>query len=149
MGPVAAADGNRAGVGVFRPCGSLAAAPARRFDPGSMGRRHSLQRLRELDGLAPRAMAKISDITDGAWLLATSSDREWPETTGSDENRSLADRFGSWYIDKFLDALAYDNTLRLAFVDVNQLVKPASSLFAPGLMLRVFRQTWGPRSGSN
>jgi hypothetical protein len=39
----------------------------------------------------------------------------------------------------------YDRTLRLAFVDVTQLVKPATSLFAPGLMLRVFRHAWGPK----
>lgn len=102
-----------------------------------------------LDGLAQRCLARFSAITDGAWLLATSADRGWPETETSssigEEKRGLADRFGSWYIDKFLDATAADRTLRLAFLDVNQLIAPATSLFAPGLMLRVFRHAWGPK----
>ena len=49
----------------------------------------------------------------------------------------LADRFGRWYIDKLLDAVGRDEQVRLAFNEVNQLVKPATSLFAPSIMARV------------
>lgn len=99
-----------------------------------------LQRARgRLDGVAQRAIRAIGKATEGAWLLATSADLEWPGTVGADMSQAPVDRFGRWYIGKLLDAMAHDRTLRLAFLDVNQLVRPATSLFAPGLMLRVFR----------
>lgn len=98
-----------------------------------------------LDGVGQRCLAKFSAITDGAWLLATSADLEWPGTEGERKGDGLANRFASWYISQLVGATSYDRTLRLAFVDVTQLVKPATSLFAPGLMLRVFRHTWGPK----
>jgi len=40
-----------------------------------------------------------------------------------------------------LDAMAYDNKVRLQFIAVNQLVKPGTALFAPGIFLRTLRQT--------
>ena len=99
----------------------------------------------DLDGVGQRCLSRFSQITDGAWLLATSSDLEWPLTEGERKDPTLADRFGSWYISQLIGAASFDNTLRLAFVDVTQLLKPATSLFAPGLMLRVFRHVWGPK----
>lgn len=94
-----------------------------------------------LDGVAQRAIQSIARTTEGAWLLATSADLEWPETTGADAKQGLADRFGRWYLGKLLDAMSHDRALRLAFLDVNQLMKPVTSLFAPDLMLRVLRRT--------
>jgi 2-polyprenyl-6-methoxyphenol hydroxylase-like FAD-dependent oxidoreductase len=98
-----------------------------------------------LDGLAQPLLRQISTITDGAWLLATSADKDWPETVGGAQKSGLFDRFGSWYIGQLLEATAKDPALRLAFLEVNQLIKPATSLFAPGVMLRVFRQGLGRR----
>ena len=54
---------------------------------------------------------------------------------------SPVDRLGRWYIDKLLDATAFDKGVRLVFVAVNQLIQPASALFAPGIFLRVMKQT--------
>ncbi len=91
----------------------------------------------QLDGVAARAEQRFGKITEGAWLLATGADLEWPETVGGASSNSLADRFGRWYIDKLLDAVGRDEQVRLAFNEVNQLVKPATSLFAPSVMARV------------
>lgn len=93
-----------------------------------------------LDGLAKRAQRAVAAETADAWLLATGADVGWPETVGAESDSGLASRFGRWYIDHLLAASGNDRTLRLAFLDVNQLIKPAGSLFAPGLMLRVLRQ---------
>lgn len=90
-----------------------------------------------LDGVAARAERAFGKVTEGAWLLATGADLEWPETVGGESSNSLADRFGRWYIDKLLDAVGRDEQVRMAFNEVSQLVKPATSLFAPSIMARV------------
>jgi 2-polyprenyl-6-methoxyphenol hydroxylase-like FAD-dependent oxidoreductase len=94
-----------------------------------------------LDGLARSTLRDISRITQGIWLLATSADLEWPGTEGGTMGNSPIDRFGRWYIDKLLDATAFDKEVRLVFVAVNQLIQPASALFAPGIFIRVMKQT--------
>lgn len=91
----------------------------------------------QLDGVAARAERAFGKITHGAWLLATGADLEWPETVGGESSNGLADRFGRWYIDKLLDAVGRDEQVRMSFNEVNQLVKPATSLFAPSIMARV------------
>ncbi len=94
-----------------------------------------------LDGIAQPTLRAIGKITEGVWLLATSSDLEWPGTEGGTVSNRPADRFGRWYIDKLLDATAFDKTLWLQFNAVSQLTQPATTLFAPGILLRVIRQT--------
>lgn len=96
------------------------------------------------DGVARQAIRAIGKASEGAWLLATSADMEWPATAGGAQSQAPADRFARWYIGRLLDAMAYDRTLRLAFTEVNQLIKPATALFAPHLMLRVFQRVLRP-----
>ncbi len=91
-----------------------------------------------LDGLAQLAQREIGRITQGAWLLATGADLEWPGTVSNNGGQHLVDSIGRWYIARLLDAIPYDQKLRLAFNDVNQLLKPVSSLLAPEVALRVF-----------
>ena len=94
-----------------------------------------------LDGVAVATLREISRITQGAWLLATGADLEWPGTYGGTIGNSPVQRFSRWYIGKLLYAMAFDRKVRLQFLAVNQLVKPAAALFAPGIFLRVMRQT--------
>ncbi len=94
-----------------------------------------------LDGVARSTLREISRITQGVWLLATSADLEWPGTQGGTVRNGPIDRFGRWYVGKLLEATAFDKEVRLVFVAVNQLIKPASALFAPGIFLRVMKQT--------
>jgi 2-polyprenyl-6-methoxyphenol hydroxylase-like FAD-dependent oxidoreductase len=89
----------------------------------------------ELDGVARSTEQAIAKITAGAWLLATGADLEWPGTVGKAAN-GPADRLARWYLDRLLAALE-DDKVRTAFNEVNQLVKPASRLFAPDVALRV------------
>jgi len=91
----------------------------------------------ELDGIATRALAAVSEVTAGAWLLTTGADFQWPATVGGDRSGGLGERVGRWYIDKVLNAINTDQQVRMAFNDVNQLVKPVSSLFAPRVFWRV------------
>jgi 2-polyprenyl-6-methoxyphenol hydroxylase-like FAD-dependent oxidoreductase len=93
----------------------------------------------QLDGVAQRAERAFGKVTEGAWLLATGADYAWPETVGGERSNGLGARFGRWYIDRVLDAVAVDPQVRMAFNEVNQLVKPVTSLFAPGIFWRVLR----------
>jgi 2-polyprenyl-6-methoxyphenol hydroxylase-like FAD-dependent oxidoreductase len=93
----------------------------------------------QLDGVAQRAERAFGKVTEGAWLLATGADYAWPETVGGERSNGPTDRFGRWYIDQVLDAVAVDQQVRMAFNEVNQLVKPVTSLFAPGIFWRVLR----------
>ena len=95
----------------------------------------------QLDGLAKSTLREISRITQGVWLLATSADLEFPGTQGGTIKNGPLQRFSRWYIGEMLDAMAFDNKVRLQFIAVNQLVKPGTALFAPGIILRTLRQT--------
>lgn len=93
----------------------------------------------QLDGVAQRAERAFAKVTQGAWLLATGADLQWPETVGDAGGNGPVDRLARWYLDKLLDNLGNDETVRQAFNEVNQLVKPAAALFAPNIAWRVFR----------
>ena len=87
--------------------------------------------------MAQRAERAFAQVTQGAWLLATGADLQWPETVGDAGGNGPADRAARWYLDKLLETMGRDETVRMAFNEVNQLVKPATSLFAPGIAWRV------------
>jgi 2-polyprenyl-6-methoxyphenol hydroxylase-like FAD-dependent oxidoreductase len=91
----------------------------------------------QLDGVARLAQQAFAKATAGAWLLATGADLQWPATIGDAGESSPADHLARWYLDKLLDTVASDDTVRMAFNEVNQLVKPATSLFAPNIAWRV------------
>jgi 2-polyprenyl-6-methoxyphenol hydroxylase-like FAD-dependent oxidoreductase len=94
-----------------------------------------------LDGVAQSTLREISRITKDAWLLATSADLEWSGAQGGRIGNSLLARFGRWYIGEMFEAMAFDKVVRIQFNEVNQLIKPGASLFAPEIFLRVMKQT--------
>jgi 2-polyprenyl-6-methoxyphenol hydroxylase-like FAD-dependent oxidoreductase len=95
-----------------------------------------------LDGVARSAQREIGRLTQPVWMLATNADLEWPGTEGGALGENPADRFGRWYINQLLETVLFDRTVRMAFNDVQQLVKPAGSLFAPRIFLRVMRHSF-------
>ena len=99
-----------------------------------------------LDGVAQSTLKEISRITESIWLLATNADLAWPDTQGGTVRNSPMHRFGRWYVDRVLEATV-DKQVRLELVAVNQLIKPASALFAPGIFLRVLKHTFRKKPG--
>jgi flavin-dependent dehydrogenase len=98
-----------------------------------------------LDGVARSAQREIGRLTQPVWILATNADLEWPGTEGGALADSPADRFARWYVNQLLEAVIFDRTVRMAFNAVQQLVKPASSLFAPWIFLRVMMYSFFKR----
>ena len=103
----------------------------------------------DLDGIAKPTLREIGRITEGIWLLATSADLEWPGTEGGTVSNRPADRFGRWYINKLLDATAFDNQTWLQFNAVSQLTQPATTLFAPRMFWRVMKYTFLKKRGGS
>jgi len=102
---------------------------------------HIKQSNGHLEGVARSMLHETGRITESIWLLATNADLEWPGTQGGMVSNSPMERFARWYIDRLLDATPVDKEVRLEFLAVNQLIKPASALFAPRIFLRVMKQT--------
>jgi hypothetical protein len=90
----------------------------------------------ELDGLARRFQRGYPKIVAPAWLLATSADLEWLGRTSAP---TWAERFASWYLPSLLDTVPYDRTVQKAFFEVQNLMQPATTLFRPGVAVRVLR----------
>jgi 2-polyprenyl-6-methoxyphenol hydroxylase-like FAD-dependent oxidoreductase len=94
-----------------------------------------------LDGVAKSTLRRIGGITGAIWFLATSADLEWPGTQGGAVGSGFLDRLGRRYVSEMLDAMYFDPVVRRQFFAVNQLVKPGTALFAPGMFLRVMKHT--------
>lgn len=92
-----------------------------------------------LDGFAAKFTNQIAKVIQPVWLLATSADIQWPETIGMQKQDNVGARFARWYFKQLFAALPYDHEIRMTFSDVNQLVKPISTLFRPNLMARTMR----------
>jgi len=102
-----------------------------------------------LDGVAQSTQREIGRLTQHVWILATNADLEWPGTEGDALGDRAADRFGRWYVNQLLETVIFDRNVRMAFNAVQQLVKPASSLFAPRIFLRVMRHFFFMRREEN
>lgn len=89
-----------------------------------------------LDGMARRFQQGYPKIVAPAWLLSTSADLEWLPRAAAP---TLSERVAAWYFPMVLDAIPADRRVQEAFINVQNLVQPATSLFRPGIALRVFR----------
>jgi 2-polyprenyl-6-methoxyphenol hydroxylase-like FAD-dependent oxidoreductase len=70
------------------------------------------------------------------WMLATGADFRVPGTTGP---RPPLTGLTARYLDAFMRALVDDDVLRKTLAEVIHMLRPASALFAPGIMARVAR----------
>jgi 2-polyprenyl-6-methoxyphenol hydroxylase-like FAD-dependent oxidoreductase len=87
-----------------------------------------------LEGLWRRFIKRVTKIVDIPWTLAASADLAYPETQGK---RGPEVKIINAYIGRLLEAAWSDPKLVVAFHQVSNLVKPPSSLFAPGIVWRV------------
>jgi 2-polyprenyl-6-methoxyphenol hydroxylase-like FAD-dependent oxidoreductase len=96
--------------------------------------------LKELrsDGLKDfgrRFQKQLARTSGAVWLLATSADLRFPTTEGA-RPRALS-RILRGYTERMQVVATQDPVVASAFRHVTQLLKPASSLFAPRIVMRV------------
>jgi 2-polyprenyl-6-methoxyphenol hydroxylase-like FAD-dependent oxidoreductase len=86
--------------------------------------------------LARRFFAGVRPVVDGPWSVAVGNDRQLPHVAGSN---TLMDRFINWYIGKLHIAARQDAALSVAFLQVVNMMVPATSLLHPRMALRILR----------
>jgi 2-polyprenyl-6-methoxyphenol hydroxylase-like FAD-dependent oxidoreductase len=94
-----------------------------------------LARHTSLDGLAATAQRAVAKANAGAWMVATSEDLRYPETTGG--KVGFADRLLRRYLDRVVATAAVDSVVNEAFFDVVALLAEPTSLLRPALAARV------------
>jgi 2-polyprenyl-6-methoxyphenol hydroxylase-like FAD-dependent oxidoreductase len=84
--------------------------------------------------LARSFFARAAKVVDIPWSIAVGNDLRMPETVGP---RSTSGKFINWYISKLHRAAHGDSMPALAFLKVNNLIAPPSSLMHPRVASRV------------
>jgi 2-polyprenyl-6-methoxyphenol hydroxylase-like FAD-dependent oxidoreductase len=79
----------------------------------------------------------ITPIVDGPWMIAAGSDFAFEGVTGP---RPRGVGLVNWYLDRVHLAASTNRTVCRAFFDVANLLTPATSLFRPSMVARVFRE---------
>ena len=87
-----------------------------------------------LKNLWKRFLKRAAKVVDIPWTLAVGADLAFPETIGK---RGPEVKVINAYIGTLLEAAWTDPALTVAFHQVSNLLKPPSSLFAPGIAWRV------------
>jgi 2-polyprenyl-6-methoxyphenol hydroxylase-like FAD-dependent oxidoreductase len=91
---------------------------------------------RGLDGISGRYFPQVAKVVDMAWQLAVGEDFRSPDTTGpKPPGLALVNR----YVTRVHRATQSDTEVYRAFLDVMNLVQPATTLMRPGMMWRVLR----------
>lgn len=89
-----------------------------------------------LDGLRQRYFSRVAKVVDRPWLLAVSEDFRATTTTGP---KPRGTDLVNPYVARVHRATQVDAAVHRAFLDVMNLVKPATSLMRPDIAWRVLR----------
>ena len=87
-----------------------------------------------------KAAAKVIDTP---WTIAAGSDFAYEGVSGPKPRGTDA---VNWYLDRVHKAASRDQHVCRAFFDVANLLRPASTLFHPSIVTRVWRECWALRS---
>jgi hypothetical protein len=87
-----------------------------------------------LTGLSKVFQAKLATLVEMPWSMATSEDFRYPETEGI-RPRGLG--LVNWYTGRLIRLACRDPQVAQQFLEVQHMLKPASTLFAPANVLKV------------
>lgn len=82
-----------------------------------------------------RYYAQMKTVIDHAWKISSIEDLRYPEVEGQ---RDISFNFIKKYIDKVHLVSSYSENVHRKFLEVQHMLKPASSMFAPLLMIKVW-----------
>lgn len=100
------------------------------------------QQQQDLSGLPHQFQKAVARTVSDAWMFTTSEDFRYPATEGK---RPVGIGLFQWYIRRMLEAAAENPQLALRFYHVMHMLKPPTTLFAPGVLIPVlFRRKAAP-----
>jgi 2-polyprenyl-6-methoxyphenol hydroxylase-like FAD-dependent oxidoreductase len=103
---------------------------------GALALRDSLVRGGPLSRTASVAAQRaVSRSADSAWLAAVGADRAFADGANATKP-GLAERLGTWYVDRLQARAAIDSAVGAVFRDVFCLTAPPARLMAPRVALR-------------
>lgn len=83
--------------------------------------------------LPARYYPAAAKLVDTAWVLAAGGDLRFPEIEGK---RGAVDRVMNRYLDRYRRAASVDPTLARTFIEVANMVTPATAMLSPGQVVR-------------
>jgi 2-polyprenyl-6-methoxyphenol hydroxylase-like FAD-dependent oxidoreductase len=92
----------------------------------------------DLTGLARLFQKRLSKVNKAPWMLATGEDFRVRGVEGGEPN--AMNRFMHRYMDRLLELSTEDARVRLALLEVFNLVKPPTAILAPAIAVKVLRQ---------
>lgn len=95
-------------------------------------------------GLARSFQKRLARVNKAPWMLATGEDFRVRGVEGGKPN--AVNRFMHRYMDRVLELSTKDATVRLALLEVFNLLEPPTAVFAPAITKKVLRQAIARRS---
>ncbi len=103
----------------------------------ALAMRDCLERAPSVHGLWRPFFKRAGRIIDGPWMVAAGSDFAFEGVTGP---MPAGTRIVNWYLDRIHQAASTDRHVCRAFFEAANLLAPATSLFRPSILLRVWRE---------
>lgn len=91
-----------------------------------------------LHGLAKSYQRKLARVIAGPWQLATGQDMRWP-TAAAAHSTTRVERLIQRYLDEVFSTIPGDPIVAEAFFQVQNMLKPPTTLFHPAIAYRVWQ----------
>lgn len=98
-----------------------------------------------LAGLAQRFQKAAAGVIAGPWQMATGQDARWPGTAGSQAPDPVT-RLVQRYLDQVLNRMPDSTVVAEAFFQVQNMLKPPTSLFHPRILWQVLKPPGAPNA---
>ncbi len=92
----------------------------------------------DLTGLGQRFQQRLAKINELPWTLATTEDCRYPQAEGGRLDKVT--QLFQWYIGRVIQLATHNPRVRLAFIEVTQMLKSPGILFHPQIVFQVLRQ---------
>lgn len=91
------------------------------------------------EGLGHEFQKRVAKVLAPAWMMAITEDLGWSATEGG--KRNALTRFMHWYTGNLLALIPEDEEVYRAFMPVQHMLKPGTTLFAPRIFGKVIAYT--------
>ncbi|MBE2269431.1 MAG: FAD-dependent monooxygenase [Anaerolinea sp.] len=92
-----------------------------------------------LDGLGREFQKRAAKVLAPAWMMTTTEDLRWNTTVGG--KHTMMTRVMHWYTGAILALIPEDEAIYRAFLPVQHMLRPATTLFAPRILAKVIAFT--------